>query len=148
MPFIQIQFRRGTALQWQTTNPRLAIAEMGIETDTQLFKIGDGSNNWIALPYGGLKGPTGYTGPQGAASTVTGPTGPTGATGPSVTGPTGPTGSTGAGGTLGYWGSFWDTTNQTTTINTATPITFNSFDANNSGVSIGNPISRLVFANA
>ena len=70
MPFIQIQFRRGTALQWRTTNPRLAIAEMGLETDTQLFKIGDGSNNWIALPYGGLAGPTGATGSLGPTGTA------------------------------------------------------------------------------
>ena len=42
MPYIQIQFRRGTAGQWFTSNPILAVAEMGIETDTQLFKIGDG----------------------------------------------------------------------------------------------------------
>ena len=42
MPFIQLQFRRDTALLWQTNNPTLAIGELAIETDTGLFKIGNG----------------------------------------------------------------------------------------------------------
>ena len=69
MPFIQLQFRRGTAAEWSTDNPVLAEAEMAIETDTNLFKIGDGVLAWNALPYGGLEGstgPTGYTGATGA----------------------------------------------------------------------------------
>lgn len=95
---VQIQLRRGTASQWTSANPTLAIGEMGVETDTDQFKIGDGTTAWNSLAYGGLVGPTGptgstgaagATGPTGAASTVTGPTGATGATGP-----TGPQGST------------------------------------------------------
>jgi collagen type VII alpha len=69
MPFIQLQFRRGTAAEWSADNPVLAEAEMAIETDTNLFKIGDGVLAWNALPYGGLEGstgPTGYTGATGA----------------------------------------------------------------------------------
>ena len=85
MPAIQIQFRRGTAVRWSTNNALLAIAEMGIETDTYQFKIGDGVHNWNDLPYGGLQGPTGLTGPTGQGDT--GPSGPTGDTG--ATGPTG-----------------------------------------------------------
>jgi hypothetical protein len=92
---VQIQIRRGTAAQWTSANPILAIAEMGIETDTDLFKIGDGATNWNSLSYGGIQGPTGPTGPIG----VTGPTGPTGADS-TVTGPTGPTGPTGAASTV------------------------------------------------
>jgi hypothetical protein len=74
MPFIQLQFRRGTALQWSTAdpNPILAAGEMGIETDTDRFKIGDGTTIWNSLPYGGLQGdtgPTGYTGATGAGAT-------------------------------------------------------------------------------
>jgi hypothetical protein len=34
---------------------------MGIETDTHLFKIGDGVTSWTALTYGGLVGPAGTT---------------------------------------------------------------------------------------
>ena len=97
---VQIQMRRGTASQWTTANPVLAVAEIGIETDTDQFKVGNGVSVWSALPYGGIEGPVGptgptgpigVTGPTGAASTVTGPTGPTGAAS-TVTGPTGPTG--------------------------------------------------------
>ena len=101
----------------------------------------------------GSTGNTGPTGATGSASTVAGPTGPTGSTGSigptgsiGNTGPTGPTGSTGAGGTLGYWGSFWDTTNQTAAaINTPYAITINSADPLNSGVSVASS-SQITFA--
>lgn len=93
MPNIQLQFRRGTAAEWASANPTLAAGEMGIETDTNKFKVGNGSTAWSSLPYGGIEGPTGTTGPTG----FTGPTGPTGETGPTgMTGPTGWTGPTGA----------------------------------------------------
>jgi len=62
---VQIQFRRGTAFEWHSVNPKLAEAEMGIETDTNLFKIGDGIHFWDDLDYGGIRG---YT---GSASTST-----------------------------------------------------------------------------
>jgi hypothetical protein len=89
MPQIQLRFRRGTSLQWSTADPVLGSGEMGIETDTQQFKIGDGLTVWTLLPYGGLVGPTGplAIGPTGDI----GPTGEPGPTGPSgETGPTGP----------------------------------------------------------
>lgn len=79
---VQIQFRRDTAANWTSNNPTLATGEMGVETDTGQFKVGNGSTAWNSLAYGGLLGPTGPTGATGAASTVTGPTGATGATGP------------------------------------------------------------------
>jgi hypothetical protein len=53
---IQIQFRRGTASEWTSANPILAVGEMGIETDTDLFKIGDGTTAWNSLAYGGIEG--------------------------------------------------------------------------------------------
>jgi ethanolamine ammonia-lyase large subunit len=56
---INIQLRRGTALEWSTANPTLAVAEMGIETDTDQFKIGDGTTAWTSLAYGGIAGPSG-----------------------------------------------------------------------------------------
>jgi len=46
-----IQLRRDTAANWTSTNPTLASGEMGLETDTNLFKIGDGSTTWSALLY-------------------------------------------------------------------------------------------------
>jgi hypothetical protein len=68
---LTLQFRRGLSSDWSSVNPILADGEMAIETDTDLFKIGDGSTPWNSLGYGGLKGATGPTGIQG-------PTGPTG----------------------------------------------------------------------
>lgn len=47
----RMQQRRGTAAQWTAANPTLAAGEMGFETDTNKFKIGDGTNNWASLTY-------------------------------------------------------------------------------------------------
>jgi len=63
---IQIQFRRGTASEWTSVDPVLAEGEMGIETDTNLFKIGNGNSIWSQLPYGGLRGFAGSTGFTGS----------------------------------------------------------------------------------
>lgn len=43
--------RNGTAAQWTTTNPILLEGEMGIETDTRKYKVGNGISAWTALPY-------------------------------------------------------------------------------------------------
>jgi hypothetical protein len=115
---IRIQWRRGTAQQWTCANPILGQAEPGFETDTTLFKIGDGVTPWNDLRYSGAgegeggsgipgpKGDKGDPGPQGVA----GPTGPTGATGTTGTkgdkgdaGAVGPTGATGTAGTSAVW---------------------------------------------
>ena len=125
-----------------------------------------GAASTVAGPTGptGSTGSAGPTGPTGAASTVAGPTGPTGATGATGNtgniGPTGPTGSignsgptgptgavgpTGPGGALAYWGSFWDTTTQTAAaVNTAYPITINTADPANNGVTVVSG-SRITF---
>ena len=63
---IQIQFRRGTAAEWTSVDPILAEAEMGIELDTGLFKIGNGLDPWNQLSYGGLRGFTGSVGFAGS----------------------------------------------------------------------------------
>ena len=47
----RMQQRRGTATQWTTANPTLAAGEIGFETDTGKFKIGDGTSTWSALSY-------------------------------------------------------------------------------------------------
>lgn len=65
MPFIQFQFRRGTSTEWSTSNPILAAGEIGIETNTNLFKIGNGTNNWNTLAYGGIQGTQGIQGIDG-----------------------------------------------------------------------------------
>ena len=50
-----MQQRRGTAAQWISTNsgngPILAAGEIGFESDTNKFKIGDGVNHWVDLTY-------------------------------------------------------------------------------------------------
>src|ERR1700677_1257846 len=52
-----IQTRHDTSTNWSTNNPILAQGEMGYETDTGKFKIGNGTSNWASLSYGGLSGP-------------------------------------------------------------------------------------------
>lgn len=51
MATVRIQVRRGTAAQWTSTNPILAAGEMGVETDSNLFKFGNGTSTWTALSY-------------------------------------------------------------------------------------------------
>ena len=50
-----MQQRRGTAAQWISVNngsgPILAAGEIGFESDTNKFKIGDGVNHWVDLTY-------------------------------------------------------------------------------------------------
>jgi hypothetical protein len=47
----RMQQRRGTAAQWTAANPTLEAGEIGFETDTNKFKIGDGTNLWANLDY-------------------------------------------------------------------------------------------------
>jgi len=47
----RMQQRRGTAAQWTAADPILAAGEIGFETDTGKFKIGNGSSIWSALSY-------------------------------------------------------------------------------------------------
>ena len=47
----RMQQRRGTAAQWTAANPVLAAGEIGFETDTSKFKMGNGSSAWTALTY-------------------------------------------------------------------------------------------------
>ena len=45
----RFQMRRGTRAQWIAANSVLASGEPGVETDTAIFKIGDGITAWTAL---------------------------------------------------------------------------------------------------
>lgn len=47
----QIQLRRDTAANWTSVNPTLASGEIGYVTDTNKFKIGDGTTAWSSLAY-------------------------------------------------------------------------------------------------
>ena len=53
---VQIQFRRDTAAAWTAANPTLAAGELGLETDTSFYKIGNGSTAWTSLAYGSIAG--------------------------------------------------------------------------------------------
>lgn len=44
-----IQVRRDTAANWTSVNPTLASGEIGLETDTGRYKIGNGSTPWNSL---------------------------------------------------------------------------------------------------
>jgi hypothetical protein len=39
----RIRLRRDTAANWTSANPTLLAGEMGVETDTRKYKVGDGS---------------------------------------------------------------------------------------------------------
>jgi len=63
-----IQLRRDLAANWTTNGPTLAAGEVGFETDTNKFKLGDGTTAWASLPYA----PAGltYLTTSGTTSTV------------------------------------------------------------------------------
>lgn len=74
---VQMQQTRGTAAAWTSADPTLAEGQVGIETDTNKFKFGDGVTSWISLPYvgtsGGITALTGdvtANGPGSAAATI------------------------------------------------------------------------------
>jgi hypothetical protein len=63
----RIQVRRGTLSQWNAAaatlgNGILYQGEIGYETDTGRFKIGDGSTAWATLNYGSVRSVTGVSG--------------------------------------------------------------------------------------
>jgi hypothetical protein len=47
----KIQLRRDTSANWTSINPTLFSGEIGFETNTGKFKIGNGSSAWSALDY-------------------------------------------------------------------------------------------------
>lgn len=48
---IQIQIRRGTSGDWTSADTVLAEGELGLETDTKKFKLGNGTSTWTTLSY-------------------------------------------------------------------------------------------------
>lgn len=46
-----LQLRRGSNSGWNTVNPTLSNGEVGLNTNSQLFKVGDGLTTWTSLPY-------------------------------------------------------------------------------------------------
>lgn len=60
----KIQFRRDTSSNWIAVNPILSDGELGLETDTKKYKIGNGINTWNTLTYIQLSGDFGAIGMQ------------------------------------------------------------------------------------
>ena len=52
---VQMQQRRDTAAGWTSANPTLLSGELGFETDTYKYKLGDGSTAWNSLAYASAK---------------------------------------------------------------------------------------------
>ena len=50
----RIILKNDTAATWTSKNGVLLKGEMGVESDTGLFKFGDGTSTWSALPYSGV----------------------------------------------------------------------------------------------
>ena len=48
--------RHDTAANWTSVNPVLASGEIGVETDTNKFKFGDGTTAWVNLAYAAGEG--------------------------------------------------------------------------------------------
>jgi hypothetical protein len=76
----RIRIRRDTSANWESNNPVLALAELGLETDTLKLKAGDGTQNWNDLDYiageGGTVGPVlndieAINGAEGDSLTIT-----------------------------------------------------------------------------
>ena len=51
MSTVRIQLRRGLASEWTSVNPTLAAGEVGVESDTNTLKFGDGTTAWNSLNY-------------------------------------------------------------------------------------------------
>ena len=58
MTLARIQIKRGTTSEWIAANPVLASGEIGFDTSTRMFKVGDGTRTWSAL---GISGGEGHT---------------------------------------------------------------------------------------
>ncbi|MBS7328942.1 MAG: hypothetical protein KIG68_09410 [Oxalobacter sp.] len=50
---VRLILRNDTTANWTSGDPVLLKGEIGIESDTARFKIGDGTSAWTALPYAG-----------------------------------------------------------------------------------------------
>ena len=49
--YTRFKLRNGTAAEWTAANPVLLAGEIGVETDTRRYKIGDGTTAWAGLSY-------------------------------------------------------------------------------------------------
>ena len=56
----KIQLRRDSSTNWTSNNPVLASGEIGLELDTDKFKIGDGTTGWTSLSYAYIQADNNY----------------------------------------------------------------------------------------
>lgn len=68
----KIQLRRDTAANWISADPILSSGEFGFETDTQRFKLGDGSTAWTDLSYEVALFPSGTRASPNAITAISG----------------------------------------------------------------------------
>lgn len=99
-PGVTIKSRGDTEANWINVNPVLAEREIGLETDTLRFKVGDGATAWVGLAYWEMTGPAGADGDTPYIQGGTWWIGDTD-TGVQTTGPQGPAGADGADGADG-----------------------------------------------
>lgn len=74
MATYKIQHRNDSTANWNTFNPVLLKGEIGIEfctNGTTLWKVGDGTKNWSALPYSSGTGTSAGGAPSNSPSTIT-----------------------------------------------------------------------------
>lgn len=50
---MSITYKKKTAAEWTSSNPVLALNEIGVESDTNKIKKGDGETAWGDLTYYG-----------------------------------------------------------------------------------------------
>lgn len=48
---VKFKNKADTAINWTTANPILGLGELGLETNTNKIKFGDGVSTWNSLPY-------------------------------------------------------------------------------------------------
>ena len=133
----RLQNRRDTAASWTSANPTLAAGEMGLETDTAKWKMGNGSTAWNSLAYAYSAGAQGTNGAQGTA----GSNGTNGAQG--LTGTQGATGAQGTNGVAGGGISGFNAQTGTTYTLVAGDVNKLVTASNTSGITITIPISTF-----
>lgn len=67
----RLQVRRGSSSAWTAANSILYAGEIGYETDSGRFKIGDGTTSWTSLDYNAVV-PTGFLAGSGLSVSVAG----------------------------------------------------------------------------